>query len=157
MKHAEVQLPRVISQQPKSNQIHFEVEHKSDQECYRHQIFNFRVNLYQIVNKSQLVLQEMYISNTTEIAISDLESQEMYISNTTEIAISDLESNSTYRVGISVKSINNTEVFSDPLWIDITTLSKSVTKECVLIYVYIYIRTLLCLNSYYSFYMLHKI
>ena len=114
-----MQLPRVISQQPKSNQIHFEVEHKSDQECYRHQIFNFRVNLYQIVNKSQLVLQEMYISNTTEIAISDL------------------ESNSTYRVGISVKSINNTEVFSDPLWIDITTLSKSVTKERVLIYIYI--------------------
>ena len=116
LKHAEVPLPRVISQQPKSNQIHFEVEHKSDQECYRHQIFNFRVNLYQIVNKSQLVPQEMYIFDSTVIAIRDL------------------KSNSTYRVGISANSINNTEVFSDPLWIDITTLSK---KYVLLMSIYV--------------------
>ena len=107
LKHVEVQLPRVVSQQPKSNQIHFEVEHKSDHECYRHCVFVFQVNLYQIVNKSLLVPQQTYIFNSTEIAIRDL------------------KSNSTYKVGISAHSINNTEVFSDPLWIDITTLSKS--------------------------------
>ena len=48
----------------------------------------------------------------------------MYIFNSTEIAISDLKSNSTYKVGISAHSINNTEVFSDPLWINITAFSK---------------------------------
>ena len=107
LKHVEVQLPKVISQQPKSNQIHLEVELKPDQECYRHHVFVFQATLYQIVNKSLLVPQQTYIFNSTEIAIRDL------------------KSNSTYRVGISAHSINNTEVFSDPLWIDITTLSKS--------------------------------
>ena len=107
MKLAEVQLPRIILQQPKSDQIHLEVEHKSDQECYRDHVFVFQVNLYQIVNKSLLVSQQTYILNSTEIAIRDL------------------TSNSTYRVGVSAHSINNIEVFSDPLSMDITTLSKS--------------------------------
>ena len=93
-------------QQPKSNEVHIKVEHKSDQECYGHHVFNFQVSLYQIGNKSQLVPQEMYISNSTEIAIRDL------------------KTNNTYKVGISAKSINNTEVFSDPLWINITAFSK---------------------------------
>ena len=122
LKHAEVQLPKVISQQPKSNQIHLEVELKSDQECYRHHVFVFQVNLYQIVNKSLLGPIQMYIFNSTEIAITNL------------------KSNSTYKVGINAKSINSTEVYSDPLWIDITTLSK---KKCFMplmsIYIYVHI------------------